>query len=1010
MKVFNSEKITVPVVVNESRRHFLPFTTVPKSKGLVKPTPYCIPLLSSRQQRHEVLSCRTSYVKGNLLPSYVDTFAASEFIIASQQERYKRTIDIEVSKPSPAFSAHPIVTTVETESGGRRKKSFCGSSSDPTQPLSSRKLILGTRKCTTKGKAEPVIQNHRSVIQSPIITSAPIHTQTTKNSGIKKVSHLEFANKQTYPPNRTSTLLPFSALQRIGGISFATSTIMKGKGNRHNSAVAPSATSATTSSTSSHQVSSGGQPGTPRTPGTPSDAGGNTPNPPTPGNNNSNSMVGSSPQYVPISVEDGAVSGENGVGGGNSSYPMYTVGESATVYGPGTSSSSQYYAAGSANGSAFKRKKSVPELCPIPVSTQRPRQTLSPKQEFYEDETDMMMEDVDDTDESYAVTSVNAVAVEQTLSELVYGLDDHGTSSSYDEEAIMHQFGDQLMYPPSTNCNRTNPLTVTWLLENYENAEGVSLPRSTLYNHYLRHCSENKIDPVNAASFGKLIRSVFLGLRTRRLGTRGNSKYHYYGIRLKPSSLLNHMLDDEFPINESSNGHHNGSLIGQRGNTSGNHLGNSVKRFKPSSRNDLADGNSNGFAVGDTSVFVPYLGNRSGALTDFPELEAGGETFPDGVVDNDLFIFRTLYREHCKVLLDLLSNFQLSQFEISWKSFWRGGDSATVENGSVDFEKILPKSKMIQICKMNAVEEFIKKTDYSIYQHIVETLLPEVLRPIPSAMTQAIRNFAKVLENWVSTSMNGYPDSIVALRVCIVSSLAQTLRRYTSLNHLAQAARAVLQNQNQISQMLADLNRVDFRNVEEQASWVCGCVGDAVPSLEADFKATLSQQQTLDQWGQWLENVVDKMLKPHENSPNFIQEARHFLLKWSFYSSLIIRDLTLRSAASFGSFHLLRLLYDEYIFYLIEHIVAKATGMVPIEVIGKKIPAIPFTDYFQDTSDTQELDSADEHSGEERGSNTILNGGSLVVSHNNTTPPPQQPANNFTAANIKIEGKRVKNY
>ncbi|CAB1318338.1 unnamed protein product, partial [Coregonus sp. 'balchen'] len=58
-----------------------------------------------------------------------------------------------------------------------------------------------------------------------------------------------------------------------------------------------------------------------------------------------------------------------------------------------------------------------------------------------------------------------------------------------------------------------------WLLDNYETAEGVSLPRSTLYNHYLRHCQEQKLDPVNAASFGKLIRSIFMGLRTRRLGT-----------------------------------------------------------------------------------------------------------------------------------------------------------------------------------------------------------------------------------------------------------------------------------------------------------------------------------------------------------------------------------------------------------------------------------------------------------------------------------------------------------
>ena len=45
-------------------------------------------------------------------------------------------------------------------------------------------------------------------------------------------------------------------------------------------------------------------------------------------------------------------------------------------------------------------------------------------------------------------------------------------------------------------------------------------------------------------------------------------------------------------------------------------------------------------------------------------------------------------------------------------------------------------------------------------------------------------------------------------------SIFKTLRCYMSLNHLAQAARAVLQNPSQISQMLADLNGVDFANVQ----------------------------------------------------------------------------------------------------------------------------------------------------------------------------------------------------
>lgn len=61
---------------------------------------------------------------------------------------------------------------------------------------------------------------------------------------------------------------------------------------------------------------------------------------------------------------------------------------------------------------------------------------------------------------------------------------------------------------------------VHWLLENFEPAEGVSLPRAILYSFYLEFCASFKVEPVNAASFGKIIRSVFVGLRTRRLGTR----------------------------------------------------------------------------------------------------------------------------------------------------------------------------------------------------------------------------------------------------------------------------------------------------------------------------------------------------------------------------------------------------------------------------------------------------------------------------------------------------------
>jgi hypothetical protein len=96
----------------------------------------------------------------------------------------------------------------------------------------------------------------------------------------------------------------------------------------------------------------------------------------------------------------------------------------------------------------------------------------------------------------------------------------------------------------SSHTNLTSPATVLWLIQNYEAAEGMSLAFSTVYKHYLHHCKENKLNPVNQSLFGKLFRSVFLGLKTRRFGIRRKTKYCYYGIRVIPGSALNNLSEE----------------------------------------------------------------------------------------------------------------------------------------------------------------------------------------------------------------------------------------------------------------------------------------------------------------------------------------------------------------------------------------------------------------------------------------------------------------------------------
>ena len=59
-----------------------------------------------------------------------------------------------------------------------------------------------------------------------------------------------------------------------------------------------------------------------------------------------------------------------------------------------------------------------------------------------------------------------------------------------------------------------------------------SVPRSRVFSSYANGCGTERVPPLNPASFGKLVRIIFPGIQTRRLGVRGESKYHYVELAL----------------------------------------------------------------------------------------------------------------------------------------------------------------------------------------------------------------------------------------------------------------------------------------------------------------------------------------------------------------------------------------------------------------------------------------------------------------------------------------------
>lgn len=93
--------------------------------------------------------------------------------------------------------------------------------------------------------------------------------------------------------------------------------------------------------------------------------------------------------------------------------------------------------------------------------------------------------------------------------------------------------------------------TYTWIQSHLEEDPEVSLPKQEVYEEYRSFFEKNKIEALCAADFGKVMKHVFPSVRPRRLGTRGNSRYCYSGLR-KKCEMKSPTLPDILSANDDS--------------------------------------------------------------------------------------------------------------------------------------------------------------------------------------------------------------------------------------------------------------------------------------------------------------------------------------------------------------------------------------------------------------------------------------------------------------------------
>ncbi|XP_044147680.1 DNA-binding protein RFX6 [Bufo gargarizans] len=451
------------------------------------------------------------------------------------------------------------------------------------------------------------------------------------------------------------------------------------------------------------------------------------------------------------------------------------------------------------------------------------------------------------------------------------------TFSSDDEDL------DIIYRKTSTMCNKTSQkksitqiirdkkkqtqLTLQWLEENYIVCEGVCLPRCILYAHYLDFCRKEKLEPACAATFGKTIRQKFPLLTTRRLGTRGHSKYHYYGIGIKESSAYYHSV----------------------------YSGKGLTRFSGSKLKSEG---------GFTRKYS--LNSKTGTL--LPEFPNAQHLVLQGTLSKEkVDTLIMMYKTHCQCVLDNAINGNFEEIQHFLLHFWQG----------------MP-DHLLPLLENPVIIDIFCVCDSILYKVLTDVLIPATMQEMPESLLADIRNFAKHWEQWVTSSLENLPECLSEKKLPIARRFVSSLKRQTSFLHLAQIARPALFDQNIVNAMTSDIEKVDLYSIGSQAL-LSSCSGadsdiDVYTELFQELKDLLKKNATVESFIEWLDNVVEQRVikASKQNGKSLKKRAQDFLLKWSFFGARVMHNLTLNNAASFGSFHLIRMLLDEYILLAVE--------------------------------------------------------------------------------------------
>lgn len=254
------------------------------------------------------------------------------------------------------------------------------------------------------------------------------------------------------------------------------------------------------------------------------------------------------------------------------------------------------------------------------------------------------------------------------------------------------------------------------------------------------------------------------------------------------------------------------------------------------------------------------------------------------------------------------------------------------------------------------------------------------------------------MEQVIIVALESYSGSFVGPKIELAARFGHLIVRHLGICQLAQALSGIFANPQSLKDMAEAWDGIDFEAVRNQAALVTNCQHDVLGHCFDDFRQVISNPNvTIENFIRFVECTYERCLQPSLDGERSLS-PRSLLVRWCFVSSQLIRDLTLRSATSFGSFQIVNLFFDEWLGFKVLRKVALHVAAVAASVDATSSEAVlnPSTShqpnpmiYVAPASASYQNFSIDGHMDQQRLSQegTTPTPGSVPSAHNSEGAP-----------------------